>query len=271
MRPPAFEALLHATDLSPESRPAFAHALRLAVAVGGSLRVLHARADGEHRHLPSVRDQLAEWGLVPADAHASAVAELGVAVAKVELHGDPVHAILADVERHAPDLLVLSTHARAGLWRLLQPSVAEAVLRSARTPTLVFGPAARGFVAPNGTLELRRFLVPVADEHPLGVEGAARLGRVATGPVDVRMLHVGPQFPDLPTYPHEGWTWEAVTREGSVVPTILAEATSWNSDVIVLRSLGHDSAGDLLFGSTAERVLREAPCPVLVMPGFVPG
>ena len=64
----------------------------------------------------------------------------------------------------------------------------------------------------------------------------------------------------------ENWRWERASRDGGVIAGILAEATAWEADAIVMPSAGHDSPEDVLLGSTAERVARSAPCPVLVVP-----
>ncbi len=48
----------------------------------------------------------------------------------------PVPAILAAIAEHAPDLVVMGSHGRGGLWRLLFGSVTEAVLRGTSVPVL---------------------------------------------------------------------------------------------------------------------------------------
>ncbi len=48
----------------------------------------------------------------------------------------PVPAILAAIAQHGPDLVVMGTHGRGGLSRLLFGSVTEAVLRDASVPVL---------------------------------------------------------------------------------------------------------------------------------------
>lgn len=48
----------------------------------------------------------------------------------------PAPAILAAIGEHQPDLVVMGTHGRGGLTRLLFGSVTEAVLREARVPVL---------------------------------------------------------------------------------------------------------------------------------------
>jgi nucleotide-binding universal stress UspA family protein len=53
-------------------------------------------------------------------------------------------------------------------------------------------------------------------------------------------------------------------RTGGVTDGILEVATEWNPDLIVMGSSGLRGAARLLLGSVAEKVSREAPCPVVV-------
>jgi len=47
---------------------------------------------------------------------------------------------------------------------------------------------------------------------------------------------------------------------------ILEVAAEERADLVVLGTSGHGSLGRMLFGSTTERVVREASCPVLTVP-----
>lgn len=61
----------------------------------------------------------------------------------VEIHipyGDPGHCIVAAAEELSADLIVMGTHGRGGLRRLLLGSVAEQVLRHAPCPVLAIKP-----------------------------------------------------------------------------------------------------------------------------------
>ena len=58
---------------------------------------------------------------------------------------------------------------------------------------------------------------------------------------------------------------EVLVRVGSPVPTILAVAGEQQADLIVMSSHGHGAIRHALFGSTTERVLHHASCPVLVV------
>jgi len=54
-------------------------------------------------------------------------------------------------------------------------------------------------------------------------------------------------------------------REGKPVDEILAAAREWEADVIVIGTHGRSGVSRLVLGSTAESVVRHAPCPVLVV------
>ena len=65
------------------------------------------------------------------------------------LVGDPAEAIVQQAEAEHADMIVMGTHGRTGLTRMLMGSVAEAVVRRAACPVLtVKQPAA---VAAAGT------------------------------------------------------------------------------------------------------------------------
>lgn len=56
--------------------------------------------------------------------------------------GDPVRQILSVAAEVGADLIVMSTHGRSGLARMLVGSVAEEVLRTAPVPVMLVGPRA---------------------------------------------------------------------------------------------------------------------------------
>lgn len=58
---------------------------------------------------------------------------------------------------------------------------------------------------------------------------------------------------------------EAFRREGEPAAEILAAARHWDADLIVIGTDGRTGIGHALLGSTAEAVLRQAPCPVLTV------
>jgi nucleotide-binding universal stress UspA family protein len=53
--------------------------------------------------------------------------------------------------------------------------------------------------------------------------------------------------------------------EGSNAQAIIDVATTRQSDVIVMGSRGHGTLAGLLLGSTSQKVVAHAPCPVLIV------
>jgi nucleotide-binding universal stress UspA family protein len=62
-----------------------------------------------------------------------------------------------------------------------------------------------------------------------------------------------------------GWTAGVIIRYGNVVQTILDAAVEYDVDFICMPTAGHHGILDALRGSTTERVLRHAPCPLLAI------
>jgi nucleotide-binding universal stress UspA family protein len=66
----------------------------------------------------------------------------------------------------------------------------------------------------------------------------------------------------IPGHPHP---WEFL-REGTPWKEIIDSAAEWHADVIVVGTHGRTGLTRLVFGSTAEGVVRHASCPVIVVP-----
>lgn len=132
--PPRLRRVLVPTDFSPAAAAALPHAYGLAGPVGAQVVLLHV--------LPRTADQLELAGalarlreLVPLDAPAGVATESEVVVGD-----EPADAITDAAARLGADYVVLSSHGRAGLRRLLLGSVAEAVMRRSTRPVLVVRP-----------------------------------------------------------------------------------------------------------------------------------
>ena len=268
--------ILHATDLSAGSTGAFVHALKLAWATGVELDVLHVSPSSGATtlaDLPGVGPTLRRWGLHVHRGEADPAREGGLGVGKiVAIDRDPVHGAVEYVQAHPADLVVLGTVQRGGLERWLHRATAEPIARRSGAATLFVPSRSAGFVAESsGEVTLRHVLVPV-DGSPApqaAVDAAAALltGLGCTGSVG-RLLHVGPpgsmpefRRPDMPDC-----TWDPVVVEGNPVDEIVATAGAWPADLIVVTTEGHAGIVDALRGSTTERILRRATCPVLAVP-----
>jgi nucleotide-binding universal stress UspA family protein len=60
-------------------------------------------------------------------------------------------------------------------------------------------------------------------------------------------------------------------RSGNVVEAIVDAAVELDVDLIAMPTAGHHGVLDALRGSTTERVIRHAPCPVLALAARRPG
>jgi len=84
----------------------------------------------------------------------------------------------------------------------------------------------------------------------------------------VTLLHVGPaaEMPSVKLPEDTDWTWNRVARAGEPADVILQTATELRADLIVMTTDGPDGFLDGLRGTTSERVLRKARCPVANLP-----
>ena len=109
---------------------------------GPGARVLLVRATEAHR-LPGVDLTDAQVEVVSeAEAYLGQVAERlrAQGIGKVETsvwYGPAPYAIVEGARLHQADLIVMTTHGRSGLGRLILGSVAESVLRGTTTPILL--------------------------------------------------------------------------------------------------------------------------------------
>jgi nucleotide-binding universal stress UspA family protein len=141
----AIRRIVHATDFSPASRPAFSRALDLARANRAELVVLHVMTTPilytpEGYALPQTYDRLL------ADTQAAARKQLDRLVAGAKARGVRARGVLLEGVAHdrivraarsaRADLLVIGTHGRTGLARLFLGSVASRVIATATCPVL---------------------------------------------------------------------------------------------------------------------------------------
>ena len=274
----AIRSIVHPTDFSDLSAAAFAHALRIALAARSKLHLLHVSQYDANEALafPQAQRLLAQWGLSREDDPPWTIAsKLGIEVHNIRIKlQEPSQAIVDFLSEHGSDLVVLATHGRDGVAHWLHGSVAEAVFRRSAIPTLFIAPGARGFVDQvSGDVQLKRVLVPVDFSPPPGRAIAAiqRFCRLLTGAnVAVDLLHVGEAAPRLRVASSSALL-PVILRSGNVVESIVDAAIEFNVDAIAMPTAGHHGVLDALRGSTTERVIRHAPCPVFALSAASPG
>ncbi|HEU4367502.1 MAG TPA: universal stress protein [Methylomirabilota bacterium] len=141
------QRITYATDFSTASLAAFPHAVRLTKATGAELTILHV--------LPAPTSPFVDSGYVPQEiwdqldagmrAHAGhemdrlvkQAVDAGVrATTAIVDGGIPADEIVRAAESTKADLLVLGTHGRTGVARLVLGSVAARVVATASCPVL---------------------------------------------------------------------------------------------------------------------------------------
>jgi nucleotide-binding universal stress UspA family protein len=122
--------ILYTTDFSSYSNQAYFHAIALAENHGASLTILYVYSPSTGQGEPDRnhwREQLEQ--IRPVNPR--------IPVHHVFLEGDPATEIVRYAVDAGMDLIVMGTHGRTGLERLLMGSVAEKVMRDAPCSVLV--------------------------------------------------------------------------------------------------------------------------------------
>jgi nucleotide-binding universal stress UspA family protein len=151
-------SVLVATDFGETSASALAYGRNLARAFGGTLYVLHVAEK-------VTATAAAEFYLQDRDELQKAVEEAAAlrlmallttedfktlgAQPEVRIASDTARAIVEHAKATHVDLIVVGTHGRGGVTRLMMGSVAEKVMRTAPCPVLVVRPHEHEFIAPD--------------------------------------------------------------------------------------------------------------------------
>lgn len=298
------ETILFASDFSVSSERALAYGVDLVERTGASLHFMHVRevsmgpfVGGEPspkleeetfqtQYRERCREAMARYALGPDDERVSCVAERSSAAAPP---------LVEYAEAHEVDLIVMGTHGRRGVQRMLFGSVAEEVLRTAPCPVLTTRAPEENAQAPTAP-GVERIVVPIdfSDPSRAALRYAARLAPVYDVPMT--LVHVV-QLPSIPTvyeleFPDlspediearvqavlEDWEdavsadrdLSHVVESGEPVPTILRVAAD-ASDLIVMATRGRSGVKRRVLGSVAEGVIRRAPGPVISARSFPKG
>jgi nucleotide-binding universal stress UspA family protein len=220
----------------------------------------------------------------------------GLEVDPVIIEGEPAPEIARAVRDFQIDLVTSVTHGRKGLSRALWGSTAEEIISEAPCPVLTIRPPQRDFVEHRGShteIRLNRILLATnfrpssVPATQIAAEFAGRFNAElhAVYVISNYMDQMAEMFPEsagakvsqLREYVSEKMA--AFEREaGSHVITHISEgrpyeeivrlATAKDVDLIIIGTSVHSSlfGGAPVLGSEIERVVRNAPCPVLSVP-----
>jgi nucleotide-binding universal stress UspA family protein len=137
--------VLYASDLSPESRPAFAAAVSIAKSLDARLTIVHVLVPVAptvpEQYLDAVTlDQLdkrvRQWSARQLDKLTGSAKRAGVRATALLRDGNPADQILRARRSTRAGLIVVGTHGRRGLPKFFLGSVAERVVRMAPCPVV---------------------------------------------------------------------------------------------------------------------------------------
>ena len=290
--------ILATTDLSDESLAGVRYAVALAEKLSAAVALLHAieppsrMAGMEAVAFAREDSEVTELARAQLKTLAERASEDDLKLTSFVRIGKPFHEITTSARERAADLIVIATHGYTGAKRVLLGSTAERVVRHAPCPVLTV--SAR--TTPTGKtppFKLKKILVPIdfsgisKDALPLATFLAAQFD------AELILLHVVEKFPidyllgrelmnetitplmkqaeaDLDRIAGSlrkstGVNMSAVVRDGTPFEEICHAAKTFDADLIVLTTHGYTGLKHVWLGSTAERVVRHAHCPVLAV------
>lgn len=281
--PSAVETVVHPTDFGAGARAALPYAHYLAALLGVELRMLRAvapgadgPAPGDFPSLDAGRGRVERWlGSAGPDDGDAPPASGGVEVRREVVRGeDAADAVLDRFSDLGASIVVMGTHGRGGLRRLVVGSVAERIVREAPWPVLTVRRGIEGW----GDGGLRRITVGV-DLSPMSVAAlawAATLAEAAGAALEV--LHVV-RSPAGAVAGGRRQRIDAAVREleapevphrvdvvgGDPADRLCRAAGREGADLVVTATHGRSGPSRLVLGSVAEAVIRRAECPVMTV------
>lgn len=301
----SFDRILCPVDFSDPSRRALNYAAALSRWYGASLTVLHAHATAPVFEFTAPFGSLGAPPLMRQDRDIDEpAADLRRFVGPandplpteiVVERGDASSEILRQAIDRKADLIVMGTHGRTGLRHMLLGSVTEKIIRNASCPVLVVPPHASD-VGSAAAAVFKRIVHATDFSKASSAALACALALAKEADARLTLLHAI-EFPEalhdiplprgsevdrhhalaeaeylrrlralVPAQARMYCTVAARVSEGKPARAILGVAEQEQADLIVLGVQGRGTVDLMVFGSNAHAVIREARCPVLVVP-----
>src|SRR5580693_1628505 len=293
--------ILVPTDFSRNAEEALRFAVPLARQLGGKITLLHSidwQVNPQMRSAPGVIDTINKVAKDAAEHRLESLARTKVPqelLEKTIVEFGPAQVGIPEAARELKiDLIVISTRGHTGLQRILLGSTTARVVRYASCPVLTVRPVAgatkiSGPKTANLGPIVTRILVPVvfSEGCTSTVRFATTLARIMQA--QLTLLHVIAPLPldcsryiaEVQQYDAEvkldakqklkslaatlpkDITSEVMLRQNIPHLGIIRAAREHRCDLITLPTRDLTSLKDFVLGSTAEKVIRHAPCPVL--------
>ena len=294
--------VLFATDFSATSEGALPYAAAVCRRFGSTLHTAHVLSDTSLLLMTGGVDYVS-MGTIYEDAQAAAKEKLEQIAARLEgipqrnyvRHGKVWENLSVMVQENNIDLIVVGTHGRTGLGKLLLGSVAENILRHASCPVLTVGPKisgrnrlpaipAKGHDLAPAELECRQILVATNYLRNAQQLVQAAVSLAAEFHARLTLLHVIEDYTELAARPNS--VEEGLRRLQALLPSdvtlpyppeteldfgspselILKIAQDREADLIVLGArTASEVGGSHIPWSTAHEVIAHAHCPVLTL------
>lgn len=282
-RLPSFKRVLVPLDGSELSEVALSTASILSRTNSSQLVLMSVRQGQDGHHiLPKIQSEISsDMDLVDyehyLDRLSSQLLQSGISAESAVSVGDAAEEITAKIRDGDIDLLVLSTHGRTGVGRVLMGSVADEVLQRTTIPMLLVRP----FGKRNGeTQAFRKVLVALdgSEESELSLPYAGAVGLrfnsellLLSVPDD---LESSSQLESLRQYlANVASTFEDLKLQAETVVvgsdpgyTILEVAETEEIDLIMLATHGRGDRERFMVGSVADTVISHTQCPVFLVP-----
>lgn len=281
--------ILYATDFSAQANAAGPYAAELAKHYGAKLYALHVQPPAVNPMTPPESWRgLEEAAELEAGRARRRILDAfpGIETEPLISEGDLWLNVADAIKEDHIDLIVVGTHGRSGVGKLLLGSAAEEILRQAPCPVLTVGPGLAAEPQPSG--EFRRILFATAFRSESTSAASYAISFAQEYQARLTLLHVltEPEAGDLvqPSdveassrerlrhlLPPESELWCApdyVVKIGAVAETILSVAAERATDLIVLgvrETHGFPAAATHLPMATAHKVVSRATCPVLTV------
>jgi nucleotide-binding universal stress UspA family protein len=291
------------TDFSECADHALTHAMRVADRFDARLHILHVvnELDPDWYGLSEAQEKASELRTRIKEEARARLQELAPdrdldTTVSLQLSFDVADSINEYVEEREIDLVVMGTHGRQGLDRLMLGNVADKIIRHAPCPVMTvreevpwtdegedvvfqdilapidFSDHSRKALRTSKTFAraygARQHLLFIAEKRTVPTfsdTGIPGVGVVEMDPEIVKNAEKGLQQldenvggPDVKSEYH--------VREGDVSQDIVDFAETRGIDLIVMATRGLTGINRFLLGSNTERIVRVAPCPVLTIP-----
>ncbi len=267
-----FERFLVATDGSEFSAGAIRQTFRMAQKCGGRIHAVSVIGDAEYE---SMGEQLLKKELDTMRAHLDDVkTQAAVAAIACEtrvIQGRKIHEEIVDeAERVQADLIIMGRRGRRGLARLMVGDATSRVIGRASCSVLVVPRAAE---LTGGHFVLATDGSRSADAAAVAAANLAKYCRTPVTVLSVTMPSHGEARREEARHAvrravaflrKEGVAAEGTVPEGRPDEMIVRMALNKDADLIVMGSHGRTGLERVLLGSTAERVINDTGCAVLV-------